>query len=98
MQPQLERVEVEASSGRDHDLAVEHAARGQLLEQHLVKLGKVAVERLQIAALDEHVGGAAEHDRAKAVPLGLVQERALGRQLGRELRQHRLHGRGDRVI
>ena len=66
---------------------------GSRVEKRVVQLGKVAIERPQIAALDEHVGSAAKHDRAKPVPLRLVQERpALGKLLG-ELREHRLDGR-----
>ena len=75
MQPELQRVEVEAARRRDHDLAVEHAAGRQRVEKRGVQLGKVAIERLEIAALDEHVGAAAKDDRAKSVPLRLVQER-----------------------
>ncbi len=71
MQPQLQRVEIEAVRGGDHDLAVEHAAAGQPLEKRVVQLGKIALERPRIAALDEELGSAMEHERAKAVPFGL---------------------------
>ena len=39
----------------DHDLAVEDAAGRKALEQRVVQLGEVAIERLQIAALNEDV-------------------------------------------
>ena len=39
-----------------------------------MQLGKVAVERPQVAALDVDVGRAAEDDRAEAVPFRLVEE------------------------
>ena len=74
MQPQLQRVEVEAVRRRDHDLAVDHAARRQPLEQRLVQLREIAVERPQVAALDEDVGAAAKDDGAKAVPLRLEEK------------------------
>ena len=48
-----------------------------------MQFGEVAIERTQIAALDEQVVAAsAEHDGAKPVPLGLVEQIALG-QVGR---------------
>ena len=96
MQPQLERVEVESMIGGDDDLAVDHASLRQSVQQRVVQLGKVPIERPQIAALDVDVRFAAEHDRAEAVPLRLVQEIAgLGKRLG-ELREHRLDRRLDR--
>ena len=70
MEPQLQRVEIQAlARGDDHDLAVDHAVLRQALEQRIVQLGKVAVERPRVAALDVHARAAAEHDGAEAVPL-----------------------------
>jgi hypothetical protein len=63
-----------------------------------VQLGKIAVERPQVAALDEHVGGSAEHDGAEAVPLGLEQEIARGRELVGELGEHGFYGGGKRRL
>ena len=48
---------------------------GSALEQRVVQLGKVAIERPQVAALDVDVVAASEHDRAEAVPLRLVEAR-----------------------
>ena len=56
---------------------------GQPVEQRLVQLGEVAVERPRVAALDVQVGGAAEDDRAEPVPLGLEEEVAVVGQAGR---------------
>ena len=95
MEPHLQRVEVEAVRRRDDDLAVNHRARRQLLDQGLVQLREIAVERLQVAALDEHVGRVAEHDGAKAIPLRLVQKVLAARQGLGELREHRLDRRRD---
>ena len=55
-----------------------------------MQLGKVAVQGPQVAALDEQLAAAAEHDGAKAVPLGLEEESFRGRQLVGELGEHRL--------
>ena len=60
-----------------------------------MELGEVAIERPQVAALDEDVAAAAKHDGAEAVPLRLVEERAAGRELVGQLRQHRLDRRLD---
>ncbi len=67
-----QRVEVEPAVGDDDDLAVEHAARGQRRAQRGLELGEVATERLLVAALDVDVVAGLEHERAEAVPLGLV--------------------------
>jgi hypothetical protein len=45
MQAQLQRIEVEAARRRDYDLAVKHTVLGQFLEQHLVELRKIAIQR-----------------------------------------------------
>ena len=95
MQPQLKRVEIETAGRGDHDLAVDHAAVRQAGEERRVQLGKVPVERPQVAALDEHVPAAAEHDRAKPVPFRLVQKAVAGRKLCRQLGEHRLDRRND---
>ena len=60
-----------------------------------MQLGEVAIERPQVAALDEDVRVAAEHDGAEAVPLRLEEEaRRFGQRLG-QLGQHRLDRRRD---
>src|SRR5262249_33736418 len=83
---QEQRIEVEAAAGGDHDLAVENAAIGELGTQLDLELGKVAAQRLEIAALDVDVIAALVDQRAKAVPLRLVDEAgALARQLAGQL-------------
>jgi hypothetical protein len=64
----------------------------QTLEQPLVKLREIPIERARIAALDIELVDAAKYDRPKTVPLRLIQVTA-DRQLIRELREHRLDGR-----
>ena len=68
---------------------------GSCVEQRVVQLGKVAIERPQVAALDVHLGAAAKDDRAEAVPLRLVQEAVAGGKLVGELREHRLDRRRE---
>ena len=75
MKPQLKGVEIETAGRGDHDLAIDHAAIGQAGEERRVQLGKVPVERPQVAALDEHVPAATEDDGAKPVPFRLVESR-----------------------
>ena len=96
MQTQLQRVEVETVGCGNHDFAVDHRASRQLLEQRLVHVGEIAVERLQVPALDEDVGAAPEHDGAKSVPLRLVEIVPVPGQDVGELREHGLDRRGDR--
>ena len=86
-------VEVEAAVAGDHDLAVHHAARGQALPQDGRELGEIAVEGLQVAALDVDVVAVLEHDGAEAVPLRLEEPALAFRQLGGQLREHGLDGR-----
>ena len=82
---------------RHEELAVEHAALGQLLPDRRDDLGEVAGQRLGVAAGQLDLVAVAEDDAAEAVPLGLEAQAAV--ELGRvrdpldRLRQHRLHGR-----
>ena len=96
--PEQERVEVERPVGsRDHDLAVEDAAFRERRAERVAQLGEVAIERLQVARLGEHLVAVAEDDRPEPVPLRLVQPAlAVGQASGR-LRQHRLERRRDRA-
>jgi hypothetical protein len=95
MQAELQRIEIEPLGGRNHDLAVDHAARRQLAREQLVQLGKIAIEGTQIAALNEHLRRAAKDDRAKAVPFRFVEKAVADGKLLRQLGQHRLYGRLD---
>ena len=89
MKPELQGVEIESPRRRDHDLTVYDAALGQLLQQRLVQLREIAVERPQVAALDVQVGAATIDDRAESVPLGLEEEVPVG---GQGLCQRGEHG------
>jgi hypothetical protein len=95
VQSQLKSVEVEPARSRDHDLTVDDATIGQAAQEGVVQLGKVAVERPQLAALNEDIRAATEHDGPKSVPLRLVQEGAIDRELFRQLGEHRLERRID---
>ena len=89
MEPHLQGIEIQAVSGGDHDLAVNDASVGQLRDQDLVQLGKVAIERLEVAALDEELGAVAKDNGAKAIPLGLEQEVAFAGNRICDLGEHR---------
>ena len=82
----------------DHDLAIEHAALRQLCAQRLEQLGKVAVQRLFVAALDQDFVAVAEDERAKAIPLGSKIQSSAGRQFVDSLGEHRQDGRVDRKM
>ena len=68
---------------------------GSNAQQRLVQLGKVAIERLRVAALDVDVVAAAKDDRAEAVPFGLEEIVAFRRQALGDPGQHGLDGRCD---
>ena len=96
MKPELKRIEIKPMCSGNHDLAIEHAIGRQIVEQRLPQLGKVAVKRAQIPALNVEVGLMSKDDRAKPVPLRLVKKAtSLGQRL-RQFRQHRLDWRSDR--
>ena len=82
----------------DDDLAVEHESRLRAAErtQRLLQLGEVAIQRLEVARLDEELVAIAEDERAEAVPLRLVDPAVAGRDGGGGLGQHRLDRRLDR--
>ncbi len=92
MESHLQPAEIEPARRRHHDLAVQHDAARQLLEEDGMQLGKVAVQGPQVAALDVHIIGTAENDRAKPVPLGLEQKIAVRRDLGGDFGEHGFDG------
>jgi hypothetical protein len=91
VQPLLERPEVQrAAVGRGHhDLAVDDAARRQAPQDRLDHLREVAGHRALVAAADLHLVAVAEHDRAEAVELRLVE--LAGRDVRDRLGEHRGH-------
>src|SRR4026209_366833 len=96
MKTELERIEVESMRAGDDDLSIQHAVERKVGKQRLAKLREIAIERSQVAALNEEVGIMSEHNRAKAIPLRLVQKPARSRQRVRKLSQHRLNRWYDR--
>jgi hypothetical protein len=97
----LQRVEAETGGCRDDDLAVDHDALRQLALHRLDQLGEVARERTLVAAAELDLVTVAEHDAAKAVPLGLEQELDVGGQrveVSDRLREHRRHRGHDREL
>src|SRR4051794_13733854 len=93
MDTQQQRVEVETLRSRDHHFAIEDGPRRELRSKRLLQLGKIAIERLQVTALNEQLDTVPEHQGAKTVPLGLEEPPVIGRQVAREPRQHRLNWR-----
>jgi len=91
MQPQLQRVEVEAVWRGNHDFAIDDTSGRQLGEKLGVQLRKVAVERPRVPALNVNIVATTKHEGAKAIPLRLEQEVALGEVVG-EFGEHRLDG------
>ena len=89
---QQQRLEPQAAVGRDHDLAVEHAALRQLGAERLGELRKVAVQRLEVTALRVDLVAVLEHDRAEAVPLRLEQPAVALGEARRGLGEHGLDG------
>jgi hypothetical protein len=61
-----------------------------------MQLGKIAIERPGVAALNEELALAAENERTKAVPFRLVQIIARRYGVG-ELGEHRLDRRRDGI-
>ena len=80
------------------DLAVEEARLGQKPREGLDQFGEVAGQRLRATAADLDVLPVPRHERAEAVPLGLIAQ-AAGRLGGIGDVRHRLgeHGGGDLV-
>ncbi len=96
MDPLGEQVELLDPVDRHDHLAVEHEPlRGQC-EDELDDLGEVAVHRTAVAALQLDVVAVPEHDRAKAVPLGLVAPALALGQVAGGLGELGLHGWGQR--
>src|SRR5688572_20226657 len=83
MDPQEQRLEVEALGPDDDDLAVEDAPLGQRARQGGDELREVAVHRLLVPALQQDLVAVAKDQRAEAVPFGLeLPSLAAGQGLG----------------
>ena len=70
---QQQRLELESVRPRNHDLTVDDATFRQVRPERGRQLGKVSIERLEVATLDEDRVAIAEDDRPEAVPLGLEE-------------------------
>jgi hypothetical protein len=89
--------EVEARRARHDDLAVEREPLLRHGAQRGDELREVAGQRAIVAAAQVDLVAAAEGQAAKAVPLGLVRERAA-RQLARQPGEHGRDRRDDREV
>jgi len=90
---QLEGVEVEVATIGDDEFAIEDALFGKLLTERREHLGEVAVEGFLVAALEEDFVAVAKDEDAEAVPLGLVDPVAFGRDGVDALGEHGEEGR-----
>src|SRR5690349_14875565 len=93
MQSKLQRVEVQHAVVCDNDLAVEHAASRQLLQQRIDQLRKVTVQWFAVAALNKNLLAVTKDQRAKAIPFWFEDPFAGLGQFGNTLCQHRQHRR-----
>src|SRR5688572_30800021 len=92
MQAHLQQVEIEPVLTCDDDLAVEHAALGELRLERSDQLREVAIERLLVAALDEDLIAVTEDQRPKAIPLRLEYPAFARWKLADALSEHREDG------
>ena len=88
MEAHLQRVEVERSVPRDHDLAVDGRVRLQLLPERL-QLREIAEEGTAITAPEMQLAGHVLEDPAETIPLRLVLPAVRLGQLIHELGLHR---------
>ena len=86
------------SFARDDHFAIEHTLLRQLRAQRVEQVREVAIERLLVAALDQDLVAVAKDERAEAVPLGLEDPFAGGRDVADALGQHGQERRIDRKI
>ena len=93
MDPEQERIEVEAAGSGDHHLAVDHDPGRQGGHQGRHELGEVALQRPQVAALQDQLVAVPEDEAAEAVPLRLVCPPIAVRQRCLRRGEHRLQGR-----
>jgi len=91
-----EGVEVEAPGPRDHDLAVHHGAIRERSEQRRRQLREVALQRPQVAALQEELVAIPEDDAAEAIPFRLVCPAVALREGRLRGGEHRLEGWDER--
>src|SRR5271170_737203 len=98
MEPELQGFEIERASLGDHHFAVDDAPRGQGGLERRGKLGKVSIERLFVATLNEELLAVAKDEDAKAVPLWLEDPAvAVGNPI-HALRKHWQKRRVDREL
>ncbi len=89
MNAHLQGFEVEHVALGHHQLAIEHAALGQLLQERGQELREVAIQRLGIATLQQHLVAITEDQRAESIPLRLENPARAGGQRRGSLGEHR---------
>ena len=98
MNAQLQCLKFKTTFRGDYNFAVEHAACGQLRAQCLEQLGKIAIQRFLITALDEDLVPIAEDQSAEAIPLRLKDPGLAHRQFAHSLGKHRQDRRVHRKL
>ena len=98
MNAQLQCLKFKTIFRGDYNFTVEHAAGGQLRAQCLEQLGKIAIERFLITALDEDLVPIAEDQSAEAIPLRLKYPGLAHRQFAHSLGKHRQDRRVHRKL
>ncbi len=96
MKAELQGLELQAFLPLDDELPVDDSARGKRFEERRLELGKVAVQGLEVAALQVPLVPVPEDQDPEAVPLRLEDPGvAFGKSID-ELREHGLDGRRKR--
>src|SRR6266487_6435928 len=93
MNAQQQRLEIESAVANDDDLAVDDASLRQRCEKRRGELGKIAVHRFLVAALQHDLIAIAKNERPESIPLRLEEPAVAGGQLIGSGRQHRLQRR-----
>src|SRR4030095_6022657 len=88
MNTQLKRVKVECAVLRNHDFAVEHTTRRQLLQQRIDQFWKVSIERLLVTTLNHDFFAIAKNERAKSIPFRFEDPISGPGQIADSFREH----------
>ena len=98
MQPELQSIEVEFIVLHNDQFTIQHTTIRQTSAQGFEQFGKIAIERLLIAALDQDFTAIAKYQRAESIPLRLEHPISVCRYIVHALGEHRQHRRIDGKI
>ena len=96
----LQRVEIQPLLSGDHDFPVDDAPGRERIQEDLVEIRQISIERPEVAALDDDailiaVAGQSEYECAETVPFRFVQKSPTGRYLIGHFREHGCDGRTE---